>query len=394
MTTTHNLVLTFMCAAVWRVAGEPRTQTLLSPAATHLNATASATEEDPSKTNNSSTAAATESRISSTLAHLPTLRNMVVLVCVVTAVLVTCLVVKVIRSGRRIRKTRKYDIITTPAERVEMAPLNDDNEDEDDSTLFDIKYRRRKEGKAVRTPTVCSRMRRAAHSTRSSPPLAMKAGIHRTLPWRLCSRATKRSRHSSLARSWKARCTTEGFMVTRLVRWPTSAEYSFTGARRTARRTTGPSVPGSNFAGVQRRTWTRRSRSVQPAAEQQHAALKGQRRSLRSALRPHLSGCLSLGAIRVREGRIEFSLRHVALVTLDVLLVVPAQAIPRSGVEEEGNALENDGQAHVQMPVSHVVVKQASSPLATLEAPEKACRIDPSTEDQWRRDESYRTDRR
>ena len=45
------------------------------------------------------------------------------------------------RSGRRIRKTRKYDIITTPAERVEMAPLNDDNEDEDDSTLFDVKYR-------------------------------------------------------------------------------------------------------------------------------------------------------------------------------------------------------------------------------------------------------------
>lgn len=45
------------------------------------------------------------------------------------------------RSGRRIQKTRKYDIITTPAERVEMAPLNEDNEDEDDSTLFDVKYR-------------------------------------------------------------------------------------------------------------------------------------------------------------------------------------------------------------------------------------------------------------
>lgn len=45
------------------------------------------------------------------------------------------------RSGRRIRKTRKYDIITTPAERVEMAPLNGENDDEDDSTLFDIKYR-------------------------------------------------------------------------------------------------------------------------------------------------------------------------------------------------------------------------------------------------------------
>lgn len=45
------------------------------------------------------------------------------------------------RSGRRIRKTRKYDIITTPAERVEMAPLNEENDDEDDSTLFDVNYR-------------------------------------------------------------------------------------------------------------------------------------------------------------------------------------------------------------------------------------------------------------
>lgn len=39
------------------------------------------------------------------------------------------------------RKTRKYDIMTTPAERVEMAPLNEDDDDEDDSTLFDVKYR-------------------------------------------------------------------------------------------------------------------------------------------------------------------------------------------------------------------------------------------------------------
>ncbi|KAK6320208.1 hypothetical protein J4Q44_G00093150 [Coregonus suidteri] len=59
----------------------------------------------------------------------------------VIAVLITCLVIKVIRSGRRIRKTRKYDIITTPAERVEMAPLNEENDDEEDSTLFDVKYR-------------------------------------------------------------------------------------------------------------------------------------------------------------------------------------------------------------------------------------------------------------
>ncbi len=42
-------------------------------------------------------------------------------------------------------------------------------------------------------------------------PLAMKAGIHSTLPLRLCSLWTKRCTHSSLFRSWKARCTTEGF---------------------------------------------------------------------------------------------------------------------------------------------------------------------------------------
>ncbi|TNN43937.1 hypothetical protein EYF80_045874 [Liparis tanakae] len=91
--------------------------------------------------------------------------------------------------------------------------------------------RRRSEGKAVRTSTVCSRMRRSAHSTRSSPPLAMKAGIHSTLPLRLCSRRRKRSLHSSLTRSRNARCTTDGFMVTRLVRRPTSRKYSSTGAR-------------------------------------------------------------------------------------------------------------------------------------------------------------------
>lgn len=45
------------------------------------------------------------------------------------------------RSAKKIRKTRKYDIITTPAERVEMAPLNEENDEDDDSTLFDVKYR-------------------------------------------------------------------------------------------------------------------------------------------------------------------------------------------------------------------------------------------------------------
>ncbi|KTG43221.1 hypothetical protein cypCar_00020561 [Cyprinus carpio] len=46
-----------------------------------------------------------------------------------------------LRSAKKIRKTRKYDIITTPAKRVEMAPLNEENYEDDDSTLFDVKYR-------------------------------------------------------------------------------------------------------------------------------------------------------------------------------------------------------------------------------------------------------------
>uniref|UniRef100_A0A4W3HZU2 Membrane protein FAM174B n=1 Tax=Callorhinchus milii TaxID=7868 RepID=A0A4W3HZU2_CALMI len=46
------------------------------------------------------------------------------------------------RSGRKLRKTRKYDIITTPAEKVEMAPLNEDIDDDEDATVFDVKYSR------------------------------------------------------------------------------------------------------------------------------------------------------------------------------------------------------------------------------------------------------------
>lgn len=90
---------------------------------------------------NNATEPAVGSRISSLMTYLPALKKGVFAVCVLTAALVVCLVIKVVRSGRRIRKTRKYDIITTPAERVEMAPLNQEQDEEDDSTLFDVKYR-------------------------------------------------------------------------------------------------------------------------------------------------------------------------------------------------------------------------------------------------------------
>uniref|UniRef100_A0A8D3CCL5 Family with sequence similarity 174 member B n=1 Tax=Scophthalmus maximus TaxID=52904 RepID=A0A8D3CCL5_SCOMX len=132
----YNLALTFLAAALWRVGGEP--QTLSSPA-THFNATSPSITSGHALAN--ITDAAVGSRMSSLMTHLPALKNIVIFICVLTAVLITCLVIRVVRSGRRIRKTRKYDIITTPAERVEMAPLNEENDDEDDSTLFDIKYR-------------------------------------------------------------------------------------------------------------------------------------------------------------------------------------------------------------------------------------------------------------
>ncbi|XP_034391004.1 membrane protein FAM174B [Cyclopterus lumpus] len=136
---TYNLVLTFFIAALWRVGGEPQTP---SSPATHFNSTSpsSISSQDEELPQNV-TDAAVGSPISSLMTHLPTIKNIVIFICVLTAALITCLVIKVVRSGRRIRKTRKYDIITTPGERVEMAPLNEENDDEEDSTLFDIKYR-------------------------------------------------------------------------------------------------------------------------------------------------------------------------------------------------------------------------------------------------------------
>ncbi|XP_029952422.1 membrane protein FAM174B [Salarias fasciatus] len=136
---THRAILTFIAAALWRAGGEPLVITPSS--ATQLNSTSSIRSPGQDSPAGNATEAAVGSRISSVMTHLPTLKNIVIVVCALTAALITFLVIKVIRSGRRIRKTRKYDIITTPAERVEMAPLNEENDDEDDSTLFDVKYR-------------------------------------------------------------------------------------------------------------------------------------------------------------------------------------------------------------------------------------------------------------
>lgn len=82
----------------------------------------------------------------------------------------------------------------------------------------------------------------------------------------------------------------------------------------------------------------------------------------------------------------------MALVTFDVLLVVPAQAVPCGGVQQEGHALQDDGQAHVQVPVGHVVVEHTRPPLAAVRAPEQAGGVDPGAEDEGRGDETCDTD--
>ncbi|XP_043119911.1 membrane protein FAM174B [Puntigrus tetrazona] len=117
------------------VNGEPHTR---PSSATPLNSTLPPQEERPS---HNETDSALGSRISTILRDLPTIKSISIFICVLTGVLITCLVIKIFRSAKKIRKTRKYDIITTPAERVEMAPLNEENDEEDDSTLFDVKYR-------------------------------------------------------------------------------------------------------------------------------------------------------------------------------------------------------------------------------------------------------------
>ncbi|XP_077329957.1 membrane protein FAM174B [Lithobates pipiens] len=105
-----------------------------------LAITGNSTAETPGTPSND-TAGVT--RVSSIREYMPTIRSVFIFVCGFSTLLIVCLVVKIIRSGKRIRKTRKYDIITTPAERVEMAPLNEDNFEDEDSTVFDVKYRYR-----------------------------------------------------------------------------------------------------------------------------------------------------------------------------------------------------------------------------------------------------------
>ncbi|XP_067827481.1 membrane protein FAM174B [Heptranchias perlo] len=91
--------------------------------------------------NGNGTATAFDS-VTSIVRHFSTFKNLVLAASAGAFLLILCLLVRVIRSRRKLRKTRKYDIITTPAEKVEMTPLNEDNDDDEDATVFDVKYSR------------------------------------------------------------------------------------------------------------------------------------------------------------------------------------------------------------------------------------------------------------
>ncbi|XP_055980662.1 membrane protein FAM174B [Sorex fumeus] len=95
----------------------------------------------PPPANDTRSADALVTRLSGLVRDLPALKVAVIVACAFSALLVACLLLRVLRSGRRSKKPRKYDIITTPAESVEMAPLNEDEDDDEDATVFDIKYR-------------------------------------------------------------------------------------------------------------------------------------------------------------------------------------------------------------------------------------------------------------
>lgn len=70
-----------------------------------------------------------------------TQRALTVLVVVSGAVLVY-FVVRTVRMRRRNRKTRKYGVLDTNIENMELTPLEQDDED-DDNTLFDANHPRR-----------------------------------------------------------------------------------------------------------------------------------------------------------------------------------------------------------------------------------------------------------
>lgn len=102
MAATAALLLACLSAALWRTSGE-----LLTPPSesARLNSTSSG---GVAGTRNDTAAAA---RISPLMAHLPALKNIVIFIFVLTAALITCLVIKVVRYGPEPHEPRSNQLM-------------------------------------------------------------------------------------------------------------------------------------------------------------------------------------------------------------------------------------------------------------------------------------------
>lgn len=72
----------------------------------------------------------------------------------------------------------------------------------------------------------------------------------------------------------------------------------------------------------------------------------------------------------------------------DVAFIVFPQALPRGAVEDEGEGLERDGDADVQVSVDHVVVEDTGALFPAEGAPEQTGRVDASSKDERWGDET------
>lgn len=72
----------------------------------------------------------------------------------------------------------------------------------------------------------------------------------------------------------------------------------------------------------------------------------------------------------------------------DVAFIVFPQALPRGGVEDEGEGLERNGDADVQISVDHVVIEDTGALFPAEGAPEQTGGVDAGPEDERWGDET------
>nr|XP_033785083.1 membrane protein FAM174A [Geotrypetes seraphini] len=72
----------------------------------------------------------------------PSTQRALAVLVVVSAAVIVYFVIRTIRTRRRNKKTRKYGVLDTNIENMELKPLEQDDDD-DDTTLFDANHPRR-----------------------------------------------------------------------------------------------------------------------------------------------------------------------------------------------------------------------------------------------------------